>query len=163
MLSALLNKYASRTLLALLLTPCLNSCGGGGISGLLPLKVTRAEVAPNPIPAPSAGTPTPFEIRWQVRNKGYQMQVSTDAGSGYLAASCLDCNNQLVTLSCTSSISSADPSARELNCISNNVQVSLTNYINCPVGKTAWHFNANVLPWTYVSLPDESVVSVELQ
>jgi hypothetical protein len=161
MLNTLINKHPSRALLAMLLIAFLSSCGGGGVSGLLPLKITLAEVAPNPIPAPSAGIPTHFEVRWQVRNKGYEISVGTS--DGYFAASCLDCNKQLVTVSCTSSISPADPSARELSCISNDTQVSLGNSFQpYPVGKRDWYFNAHARPGD-IALPDKAVVSVELQ
>lgn len=166
MLSTLINNHASRALLALLFcTPCLTSCGGGGISGLQPLKITRAEVAPNPVPAPSAGASTSFEIRWQVRNKGYHMTIGTSAGY-LLQASCLDCNNQLVTISCTSSISPGNPSARDLSCVSNNTQVSLTNYFRpYSVGTANWTFFAYILE-KGLGLPgenDQTGVSVEFQ
>jgi hypothetical protein len=133
------------------------------VSGLLPLKVTLAEVAPNPVPAPSAGMPTPFEIRWEVRNKGYDIDISVGKSGGYLSAYCLDCNKQLVTVSCTSSISPADSNARELSCISNNTLVPLINRFQpSPVGKADWYFAAHARPGD-IALPDEAVISVELQ
>lgn len=159
------SRQASWVVLAMFLTPCLGSCGGGGISGITPLKLVSAAFSPNPIPTPSAGVPASFEIRWQVKNNGYNMKVGTSAGI-FLQAGCLDCNNQLVTIACTSSIAPADSNARELNCSSNDPQVALQTYVRTyPVGVTNWNFYAYILG-SGLGLSgeyDQANVSVELQ
>ena len=148
-------KSFSWALLALLITPFLYSCGGGGVSGLMPLRIIGVEFSPSQIPAPTAGTPTAFEIRWQVKNEGYHMTVSSASGN-FVEASCGSCNNQLVTLSCTSTLSATDPNSRVLSCASTDPQVTVTSYDRTyPAGTIDWTFYAHMIDGKGFALPGE--------
>lgn len=103
--------------LVLLAFAGLNACGGAELE---PIKIVEATVEPNPVPAPTADQPTAFVVKWRVKNRQrYSIRVQVDDAPNnrmVVQEVCVDCDNKLVTMSCTASISARQSNARELTC-----------------------------------------------
>jgi hypothetical protein len=162
-----LANYKGRTFAhALALLACavtMSSCGQGSVFS--PLKITSASVEPNPIPAPTAGNPSKFNVVWTVKGSDRHSMLVTvtlppEALFGQLTGgTCSECENKTVSVSCTSILSSTGDARRELNCDSRLAPLRVA------IGSSEWILFAQ-LPGSGLGLPgenDRQIIQVEVK
>jgi hypothetical protein len=131
-----------------------------------PLKITFATVEPNPIPAPTAGNPSKFNVVWSVKGSNsysmsFTMALPPPALFGPLTGgiSCNDCDGKTMSISCTSEIASTGDAARDLSCNSRDIP------LRAAIGTSEWTFFAKIVG-SGLGLPgenDSQAIQVEVR